>query len=96
MILIPAFVPAPAKVIEDELQARAWTALDLAAQLEQPESFVTALLEAREVISPVLALKLGAVFGTSAELWLGLENAYQLHLARQNPQARVSSVVPPI
>jgi len=43
-------------------------------------------------ISADMAVRLGLLLGTSAELWLGMQTAYDLWVARQKPQPQVLSL----
>jgi antitoxin HigA-1 len=36
-----------------------------------------------------MAVRLGELLGTSAELWLGMQTAYDLWVARSEPRPRV-------
>lgn len=40
-----------------------------------------------------MALRLGELFGTSAELWLGMQSARDLWIERKRSRPRVSSLV---
>lgn len=73
----------PGEYIRDELEARGWTQEDLAAILGRPLSAVNQIIKGNKAITPQTAHELAAAFGTSAELWLNLENAYRLALSRQ-------------
>ena len=73
----------PGEYIRDELETRGWTQEDLAAILGRPLSAVNQIIKGNKAITPQTARELAAAFGTSAELWLNLENAYRLGLSRQ-------------
>ena len=68
----------PGEFIKDELDARNWTQEDLAEILGRPLKTVSQILTGKKAIIPQTARELAAAFGTSAELWLNLENAYRL------------------
>lgn len=42
-----------------------------------------------------MSLRLGRYFGTSAELWLGLQQDYELDLARDTAESRINREVLP-
>lgn len=99
--LRPARVPAPGRIIRRELEARGWTQKDLAEIMDRPEQTISQIVNARKRITPKTALQLAAAFGTSADLWLGLEKDYQLYLARKDHdhedirrKSKLHSVVP--
>jgi HTH-type transcriptional regulator/antitoxin HigA len=78
----PARIPAesflPGEYIADELEARGWTQTDLAEILGRPPRLVNELIKGKRGITPETARGLAQAFGTSAELWMNLESAYQL------------------
>ncbi len=74
---------APGVVIRDELNARGWTQEDLARIMGRPVQVISEIVSAKKQITPGTALELAAAFGTSADMWLNLEAAYRLRLARQ-------------
>jgi HTH-type transcriptional regulator / antitoxin HigA len=68
----------PGEFIRDEIEARNWTQEDLAEILGRPLRTVNQIITGKKAITPQTAKELAAAFGTSAELWLNLENAYRL------------------
>jgi len=74
----PAEIFPPGEYIQDELDARGWTQDDLAQILGRPLNAVNQIIKGKRGITPETARGLGAAFGTSAEMWMNLENAYQL------------------
>lgn len=77
----------PGEFIRDELDARNWTQEDLAEILGRPLRSVNQIIAGKKAITPQTAQELAAAFGTTAELWLNLENAYRLSLDRQEQGA---------
>ena len=77
----PAEVFPPGDFIAEELEARGWTQGDLARILGRPLQAVNAIIRGKKAITPETAVGLGAAFGTSAEIWLNMENSYRLHRA---------------
>lgn len=95
----PVEVFRPGVYIRDELEARGWSQLDLAEILGRPPRLVSELIGGTRAVSPETAKGLSAAFGTSAELWMNLQTAYDLwrfekssdHVARR---ARLYSIAP--
>jgi hypothetical protein len=58
--------------INDELTARGWTDLDL-SEAAQLSLFMIENLRTGCRITPEIAQRLAMAFGTSAELWIGLD-----------------------
>lgn len=81
--LIPAYVAAPAEVIVMEMDARAMDARQLAQKSGLALATIQDLLETSVMISENIAHGLAKSLELPAELWLGLEAEYQLHLERQ-------------
>jgi HTH-type transcriptional regulator/antitoxin HigA len=80
----------PGEVIKDELDARGWSQADLAEILGRPPRVVSELVRGKRGISPETAAELAQAFGTSAQLWMNLESAYQL--ARRRPDSTDDTV----
>lgn len=74
----PAEVFPPGEFLRDELDERGWTQADLAMIMGRPLSAVNQIITGKKGITPETALELSGAFGTSAEFWLNLENAYKL------------------
>ncbi len=68
----------PGEFIKDELEARDWTQVELSEILGRDKRLVNELVLGKRAITPETAKALAEAFGTSAELWMNLESAYQL------------------
>ncbi|HSZ59229.1 MAG TPA: HigA family addiction module antitoxin [Tepidisphaeraceae bacterium] len=77
----PAEVFLPGDFIRKELEARHWTQKNLASVIGRPVQAINEIINGRKSITAETARQLAAAFGTSAELWLNLESAYQLAMA---------------
>jgi len=71
----------PGTYVQEELDERGWTQLDLADILSRPIRLVNEIISGKRAITPETAQGLAAAFGTSAQLWMNLESAYRLKLA---------------
>jgi len=60
-----------------------------AAQLGVTRAYLSRILHGHAGISADMALRLSDLLGTSAELWLGLQSAYDLWQAEQQPRPLV-------
>lgn len=74
----PAEVFAPGEYIREELEARGWTQGDLATILNRPLQAINEIINGKKRITAETAKAIAAAFGTSPEVWLNLENTYQL------------------
>ncbi len=72
----------PGTYVQEELEARGWTQLDLADILGRPIRLVNEIIAGKRAITPETAQGLAAAFGTSPELWMNLESAFRLRLAQ--------------
>ncbi len=71
----------PGEILREELMERALTASALARALDVPVTRVTDLLNAKRGISADTALRLARFFGGSPQLWLNLQQSYDLKVA---------------
>ena len=60
-----------------------------------PTSQVSGIVNAKRGISALMALRLARYFGCSAELWLGLQQDYELDVARDEAGERIAIEVLP-
>lgn len=72
---MPPVVP-PAEHIREEMVQLEWDVGDLANYLKITEDDAAALLDGRLAVSEQIAAGLATAFGTSAQLWLNLQAAY--------------------
>ncbi len=72
----PAQVFPPGEFINEELEARKWTTARLMMESGLTLDTCLDLQACRARISNEIATRLGDAFGTSADLWLNLQRAY--------------------
>lgn len=68
----------PGEYLRDELQERGWTQEEFAEIIGKSFKQVNELLSGRATLTAPMAQAIAAALGTSADVWLGLENAYRL------------------
>jgi addiction module HigA family antidote len=61
----------------------------LARALHEPPNHVSGIVNQKRGISALMSLRLARYFGTSPELWLGLQLDYELDLARDTAADRI-------
>jgi HTH-type transcriptional regulator/antitoxin HigA len=81
---------APGGYIAEELEARGWSQLDLADILGRPPQAVNEIIKGKRAITPETAKGLADAFGTSAQVWMNLQSAYDLATMRQSENNTVS------
>ena len=85
-VLAEAF-PA-GEFLADELEARGWTQAEFAAILDRPAQFVSEIISGKKEITRESAAQIGAALGTSAEMWLSLQDKYFLWKQNQDTKAQ--------
>lgn len=85
---LPAETFPPGEYLRDEIAARGWTQTTLATILDKPLYTVNRIINGKKAITPEMAIKLGAAFGNSAQLWMNLETAWQLSEVRKRKRKR--------
>ncbi len=68
------------------------TVSDAAHCLGVSRQTLSALLNKRSGVSAEMALRLSRALGTSAEMWVSMQAAYDLWEARQKPRPRVRRI----
>lgn len=84
---IIAEVFAPGEFIKDELEARGWTQGDLARIIGRQDSVISSLINGKRSVSSEIASELAAAFGTSADVWVNAQTAYDLYTRREQQDA---------
>jgi HTH-type transcriptional regulator/antitoxin HigA len=75
---IAAEVFPPGEFLNNELEARGWTQTEFAEIIGRPARLVNEIVAGKRGITPETARDFAAALGTSAQLWMNLESAYQL------------------
>src|ERR1700681_2384870 len=82
MTLSPAEAFPPGEYLRDELEERGWSEKEFAEILGRPVQAVSEILNGRKQIVPDTALAIAEALGTSPDLWLNLQTAFNLQQAR--------------
>lgn len=77
------------KLLANELNSREWSQADFAWILDRPTQFVCEIINGKKEITRESAAQIGAALGTTAEVWLGLQNRYLL--AEQEKDVRLQA-----
>jgi HTH-type transcriptional regulator/antitoxin HigA len=78
----PDHVPPPGKLLEEFIDARELSARELARRCGRSAKLFVEILAGKAPIEPETAMQLERVLGMDASVWLNMEAAYRLHLAR--------------
>ena len=77
---------------EDFLKPLGLSVYQLAKHMGVSQAHASELVKGKRHVTPVIALKLSKVFGTSAELWLGLQMEYEMDRLRGKTASLTKSV----
>ena len=64
--------------LAEELEERGWTQAEFAEILGRPSQLVPEIVSGKKEITRESAAQIGAALGTSAELWLNLQDTHRL------------------
>jgi addiction module HigA family antidote len=81
----------PGEVLRDYLPA-GMTVTEAAERLGVTRQAFSALLNQRAGVSADMALRLSQALGTSAEMWVSMQAAHDLWVAKQKPRPRVGRI----
>ncbi len=85
----------PGEILREELMIpRGLTAAQLARLLKVSSGRIQAVVRQRGNVTADLALRLARCFGMSPEMWLNLQNAYDLERARRKAGKTIAKVRP--
>ena len=74
----------PGEMIKDEIVARGLTQKELAQQMGVSYTVFNEILNGKRPVTTEYALLLEAALGTDANIWLGLQTAYNMQRVKQD------------
>lgn len=84
----------PGEILADELEEIGINALELARRLDVPHNRIYQILDAKRSITADTALRLGKFFGTGPEVWMNLQQKYDLAMAQKKEDKSLKTVKP--
>ncbi|MCA2710448.1 MAG: HigA family addiction module antidote protein [Microcystis sp. M015S2] len=84
----------PGEILADELEEINLNVSQLATRVNIPENELEQILKCQGNIKGDIALKLGLFFNTGAEIWMNLQKAYELDLAREKLGNTLEEIIP--
>ena len=75
-------IPPGEILLEEFMKPLGITQMRLAADIDIPQSRVSAIVHGNRAVTADTALRLAEYLGTSAELWMNLQSEYDLRKAR--------------
>ena len=86
----------PGEILREDFMAPLKLSINaLARALRVPPNHVSGIVNETRGISAKMALRLARYFGTTPDLWLGLQLDYELDVARDNAAAQIEREVLP-
>jgi plasmid maintenance system antidote protein VapI len=82
--LIPARAFPPGRILQKELETRGWSNANLEIINPHLPQLIAEIIQGRQIITPNIAEELSQAFGTSAQLWINLENNYRLYITKKS------------
>ncbi len=73
----------PGEFLADELEELGLSAAELARIIHVPANRISQIIAGKRNVTADTALRLGRYFGSGPQIWLNLQKAYELDLARQ-------------
>lgn len=85
----------PGEVLREEfLLPMGLSAHALALALHVPAPRINDIVRERRAVTADTAMRLGRFFGTSAEFWMGLQDDYEMAIARDRLAAELAAIKP--
>jgi len=81
-------------LLHEFLQPRGITQRELAAAIDVPFQRVNEVVRGRRGVTPSTALRLSRFFGTTPDLWMSLQQRWDLYHARRQEAEKLDSIVP--
>ena len=85
----------PGEILREELQALDLSANALSKALDVPVNRITAILNGQRGVTADTALRLARYFGTTPQVWLNLQQTYELRRAEIAVGRRIAACVRP-
>lgn len=79
--------------MSDELVELNVTAAELARELHIPANRLYQIINGKRAVTADTALRLSQWLGTSAELWMNLQDLYELRLAEQKSGEKIRGTI---
>lgn len=79
----------PGDLLKDELDERGVSLNGLARALRVPMNRISAIVSGKRSITADTALRLARYFGTSAQMWMNSQTAYDLEVEEREVGARI-------
>lgn len=86
----------PGEILRDELEELDMSASAFSKALDVPVNRITAILNGQRGVTADTALRLACYFGTSPQIWMNLQKAYELRKAEIKVGRQIEKRVKPL
>lgn len=86
----------PGEILREELKGLNLSARAFAKSLVVPTNRITEILNEKRRITSDTALRMSRFFGTTAEFWMNLQQAYDLKITREERWQEIEMSVRPL
>ncbi len=90
----PVYPIHPGEILADELAELNTSPTELARQLHVPANRISQLIAGKRSMTADTALRLEKWLGVSAAFWMGLQNTYELDIAREKADSTLQAIKP--
>ena len=84
----------PGEILADELEEINLNVSQLATRINISENELEQILKRQGNITGDISLRLGRFFNTGAEIWMNLQKAYELDIAREKLGNTLEKIIP--
>ena len=84
----------PGEILADEIAELGINATELARIIHVPANRISQIIAGKRAITADTALRLGRWFGTGPNIWLNLQQAYELDLVCQEIGTELENILP--
>src|ERR1700733_10295044 len=86
----------PSDVLADTLREAGISATSAAIAMGLPPSTLARIIKGERNVTAPIALRIARYFGTSPDIWIGIQTDYDLEIAKGREGARIEREGPPI
>jgi len=86
----------PGEVLADAFREAGVSATSAAIAMGLPPSTLTRIIKGQRNVTAPIALRIARYFGTSPDIWMGIQADYDLEVAKDKEGARIERDVRPL
>jgi addiction module HigA family antidote len=86
----------PGEVLADTLREAGISATSAAIAMALPPSTLTRIIKGQRNVTALIALRIARYFGTSPDIWIRIQTAFDLEIAKDRDGARIERDVRPL